>query len=310
MGPVATRGQDIILRGPGENQLELWGQDRGWSGSLSSNGKEFQIELTTIGEHQEGSVSRNDTKVGACFAKSTGEGWVLILSGDIFSGNEDPSGLYKELDAAARLALAKKAHSKADVELNATYKKLMGGLNKERQGDLRERQRAWIGYRDHMAEHPTNQSETPKEKNEDYWHTLAELTDARVDFLRAYGLASVPDSPVGVYIDEFGGQLVIRESDDKKLLFEVEVVRGPTYHLGNLEGVAVRAGAGDAKFTDTEKDAFEDGKPGTLEFGISPRIITLKEKGLGHYHGARASFDGEYFRTEDPLPPVGADREP
>lgn len=101
----------------------------------------------------------------------------------------------------------------------------------------------------------------------------------------------------GVYDDANGGTLTISDAGELTFAFEINVVRGPTAHLGELAGIAEIAGE-TATFVDTNEEAFIDGNPCRLTFAFENGWIVVTGENTQYYHGARAYFDGTYERVE------------
>ncbi len=78
-------------------------------------------------------------------------------------------------------------------------------------------------------------------------------------------------------------------------VFEIEVVREPTYHLGGVTGVASRNG-GIAWWSDKGRDP-EKTEETNLAFIERDGCLEVIGANTSHYHGARAYFDGIYCQT-------------
>lgn len=224
--------------------------------------------------------------------------------GQVFHGQANPSGTYRRLSEADRLKFAREEYAAADAELNRVYGEMRQRLKDKQElwADLQKRQRDWIGYRDNIAEHPaTVGSGKPggKDSSVEYWQIMASMTETQTGFLKIFTGDAVPDGPEGQYIDGAGGRLTIRNATVDGFDFAINVVRGPTAHLGDLEGHARVGADGVALFVDTDKEAFVDGKPCTLRFEFDGKRIQLSGENTMFYHGARAFFDGEYFKEVD-----------
>jgi hypothetical protein len=102
------------------------------------------------------------------------------------------------------------------------------------------------------------------------------------------------DSLNGLWIDSFGGTLEIVQDKDR-LFFEIEVVRGPTFHTGSIAGVA-KWNTPLGWFSDTGRDK-EKTEESNLVFVSRGGVLEIIGAQTSYYHGARAYFDGEYCKV-------------
>ncbi len=222
----------------------------------------------------------------------------------------DPSGIYQLLSYDEQLKLVRAKYTQADATLNLVYTGLMIRLPEDKKSALRDRQRDWIEHRDYMADYQaklyaqTDPDLNPKEKNFknkslSYWESLVSSTESQSEFLKVYGRGNPKHLLGGSWTDGNGGLLELRPINNTGLGFSIDVVRGPTAHLGNLKGSASFAGneKNKAVFVDTNKNSFIDGKPCKIEFIFDGETIELKSENAQMYHGVRAYFDGTYFRS-------------
>jgi len=221
----------------------------------------------------------------------------------------DPSGTYRLLSYEEQLKLIRARYTQVDATLNFVYTRLMIQLSENKKRELRKRQRNWIEYRDYMAEYhaklfaqndgQNQEVEEFKFKSTAYWESLVSYTESQSEFLEIFGRGNPKHLIDGSWTDGKGGLLEIRLVNKDDLEFSIDVVRGPTSHLGNIEGFAafVREGKNKAVFVDTDKDSFIDGKPCMIEFFFDGEKIKLKSENARMYHGVRAYFDGTYFRS-------------
>ncbi|MGB0774322.1 MAG: lysozyme inhibitor LprI family protein [Akkermansiaceae bacterium] len=198
---------------------------------------------------------------------------------------------------AADLAEAKQKFSVADKALNTQYQLLKRTLDKWSFAELQKDQRDWLGYRDALAERAgfdDGQQETPKDSPE-YWSMSAGLTNGRLAVLKGYQKLNQPAKWSGIYRDSYGGLIKIQEKNGK-IHFEINVVRGPTHHIGEIDGTGVTNKTA-ARFTDGGADHKEDGET-WLDFEqLDGARIRVKGINTHFYHGARASFDGVYVKV-------------
>lgn len=132
-----------------------------------------------------------------------------------------------------------------------------------------------------------------------YWRAARYLTEVRIELVR--GLADTPrysQEWQGKWIDSYGGRLRLVEQEDG-IVFDVNVTRGPTSHLGHIAGVAERNGQL-ARFSGPATPWGEDDEDGPevwLNFTRRGRTLELAAANAQNYHGARAYFDGRYVRV-------------
>lgn len=199
------------------------------------------------------------------------------------------------------LSQARQEFAAADKALNTTYQKAKTELSEYRFEQIQQEQRDWIEYRDRRSEAAARfdggAEEGTEEANPEYWNAMAYLTETRVEILEAWlKTDSFAKTWEGVWIDGYGGILRISEEDAGSLTFTCSVVRGPTYHLGEIGGVA-QANRSTARFA----TKIDDEEPETwltfLKEGDG-RIQIIGEN-TQYFHGARAYFDGKYLRTRE-----------
>jgi uncharacterized protein YecT (DUF1311 family) len=193
------------------------------------------------------------------------------------------------------LAEAKAAFAKADKALNEAWAGAKQALDESEFAALQMKQRQWVVYRDHRARgEDRNLSEAEAKKSPDYYETAAELTQARADWLR--GRIKNDTDPVitGLWTDSFGGAVEIVQ-EKHRLLFVIEVVRGSSFHLGSLAGVATwNEPLGWFSDKGRDKDKPEETNLVFVRRGFVLEVIGAN---TSYYHGARAYFDGEYCKT-------------
>ncbi len=196
-------------------------------------------------------------------------------------------------------AEAKAVFEKADKALNEIWAKAKTQLPAEEFETLKTDQRDWIGWRDYIAASFTIVgSEVPENKAKEtpeYFAAAADLMLDRAQWLKGYLKDPVEeDTMTGVWKDSQGGNLNIVQ-EGKRLFFTLDVVRGPTFHLGNIGGEA-SWNTPLGWFTDKGKDP-EKKEETNLAFIQRSRKLEIVGANTGDYHGARAYFDGEYVRV-------------
>lgn len=182
---------------------------------------------------------------------------------------------------------------KADRELNAAWTFAQSKLTPSEFASLREDQRAWVQYRDRQA--APEASDTPAAgapKTAEYYSSAAEISRERAKWLRALAQPE-PETLTGRWGDSYGGNLLIVEKAGR-LYFAFEVVRGPTSHTGGVAGVATwNSPLGWWSDKGLDKDKTDESN---LSFRLRNRRLEVAGANTGHYHGARAYFDGDYVR--------------
>ena len=192
---------------------------------------------------------------------------------------------------------AKAAFAKADRALNQAWSAAKAADSGHALAHLTQRQREWLEFRDHRAGYESEQAGQKDAKRSVVWHTTAaELTESRVEWLRGWTQTTkaADETLTGVWIDSFGGTMRLVQ-EDRRLLFTVEVVRGPTYHMGGVAGVASwneRIGWWSDKGSNPEK-----ADESNLAFVSRDGTLEVVGANTSEYHGARAYFDGIYCKV-------------
>lgn len=195
---------------------------------------------------------------------------------------------------ADELAEAKAAFVAQDKALNAVYETLKKELSPELFAKVQEDQRAWVEYRDYM----TNRQKAEGLKTSESAESLtsaAEITKGRIDWLKAWTKLDKRKGWSGKYSDSRGGFLQIAEKDGN-VFFVLDVVRGPSFHIGGIDGkISVNGNTGwfETKAEGEEKPTwltFLDG----LDYEGSVRVTA---ENTSYFHGARGYFQGTYLWT-------------
>jgi uncharacterized protein YecT (DUF1311 family) len=261
------------------------GQDFDFGGRMKLDGKIYRLE----------EAEKSNAKV-EIEGDLEGEQLEVRTSGliDEEKKSYDFSGTYRKLSDAELQRKAQERYTQADNWLNEVYgqarKKLVSFA------DLKKRETDWIAYRDYFAEQSseiTARSESlPKEVAR--LQVLRDLTMSRIRFIRTLLDDSLPAGITAVYADEYGGVLELQQ-DNKGVKFSLSVVRGPTSHTGDVSGrISLKGGNG--IFHDPNPEEGE--KPAEIRFKIlDNRRIEIKARNDGYLHGARAYFDGVYFKS-------------
>lgn len=199
------------------------------------------------------------------------------------------------------LGEAKADFQRADAELNKAYQLVKDTLPAYEFEVIQEEQREWISYRDDRALRSAHMdggaAEGTEKSNPEYWNMAAAMTETRTEILRAWlKKDEFSKEWEGVWIDGDGGLLLIRELGPREFEFGIDVVRGPTYHLGSIAGKA-KVNQWQARFSVEIDPESEPGEEAWLTFTKSPPKIRVDGTNTQYFHGARAYFDGEYIRT-------------
>lgn len=195
---------------------------------------------------------------------------------------------------------AKAKFEKADKALNDAWAAAKAALPESEFNKLKDSQRAWVAYRDYLARSPLYTGSDAQGElaldSPDYLSAAAELEDMRTDWLKALVSAQKKTDHTlsGIWTDSYGGTLQLVEQGGQ-LYFIIECVRGPTSHLGGLSGVAAwneTIGWFSDKDLDKEKEDVTN-----LSFTMRDNQLEIIGANTGHYHGARAYFDGTYVKS-------------
>ncbi|MFO1482928.1 MAG: lysozyme inhibitor LprI family protein [Verrucomicrobiaceae bacterium] len=193
---------------------------------------------------------------------------------------------------------AKALFEKADKALNEAWAAAKKVLDEAEFNKLKEDQRAWVEYRDYLARSPMYTGADVQELALDapeYLEAAAGLEDMRTEWLKGLVREWKTDEPLtGLWTDSYGGHIEVVERDGH-LYFNIECVRGPTSHIGDLAGIAAwnqTIGWFSDKGLDKEKKDETN-----LSFILRDRRLEVVGANTGYYHGARAYFDGEYIKV-------------
>lgn len=223
-------------------------------------------------------------------------------------GLGDVKGSYRKLTIAAVVERARRRYEAADAVLNADYKRLNASLNAKQKAELREAQRDWIERRDRRAAWETKGAEDA-ENFPAYWEELLLQTVTRLGFLKSYTGKGVPAGLSGAY-DDFEGGLLSLELTKTGLRFSIEVVRGPSLHLGEISGLALRKN--DRFFQYVENIPKDEQSPERPPAGVTFKVVDshrvrIEGKNTGAHHGARAYFDGLFYKAGPLEKPIEVD---
>ena len=193
--------------------------------------------------------------------------------------------------SAGELEDAKAEFAKQDQALNAAYAGLKADLDPEIFAKVREDQRGWLEYRDHVSDFQAGGGE--RESSVAWFETAAGMTASRTEWLLAWRKATQREGWEGRYGDSYGGLLEIVE-EGGKVHFRLSVVRGPTFHSGEIGGV-MRTNGGTGWFETRSEDADEPTWLTFLEEHDGTGRIRVHGENTQDFHGMRAYFHGSYL---------------
>lgn len=268
----------------GEYSLNYGDLIKGKSGSWSA-----QIE-------QEGRPAANLNVTGKIGADK-----ISVKTRNLAYGNNKDlgaNGTYELITPGEQLEMARNCSKAADKALNEVYAKTKSEVGEDGFPALRKHQREWLEHREYMSEAQARGEE--KETSLAYWQSFTDMTVERCNFLQYFSGKNATEGRTGVYTDGYGGHLELEETD-AGLVFHMSVVRGPTYHVGEITEVAkIKAGSAVFKHKpEPEQEAAEI----TFTFP-SGHQVQVDGKNTSYYHGARAYFDGLYFKKGDLEKPI------
>lgn len=204
-------------------------------------------------------------------------------------------------NSEAAFEKAQSRYAANDRALNVVWKQVRAKLEHEplRFKDLRDEQRNWIEYRDQMAALDASGGDQSRIEEDfsdcaDYQNALAEITQTRTRYLQAWINPDDGDY-TGVYSDSFGGDMLI-EQTGQSIKFVIDVVRGPTYHVGGLSGDA--RVTGNAVHFEVESP---DGGIAKVAMARDGQLVSLNTENAQGFAGARAYFDARYAKVSRSL---------
>lgn len=206
------------------------------------------------------------------------------------------------------LAEAKAEFAKVDRALNQAWRAAKSAVEGQALAQLTLSQREWLEFRDERAKQESESAGEKEAKRSATWHTTAAaLTQSRVDWLRGKAEATKQrdETLTGIWTDSYGGTMHVVHQPGAaadtgaagagRLLFAIEVVRGPTYHTGDVAGVASwndRLGWWTDKGVDPGK-----AEESNLAFVDRDGCVEVIGANTVYYHGARAYFEGIYCKV-------------
>lgn len=221
----------------------------------------------------------------------------------------------KAKSAADRHACFEREFDAADRILNQLYKKLRSQLSEPIRSDLQENSRGWIQMKEYNCEFQAeilNEVSDETRQAEFYRCALSYTTDRTKYLRKAFGRKGVHGGVAGEYDDGYAGNLKFEKGTQKDTYkFQIDVVRGPTAHLGEIAS-EVHIPNGEIGVYEERpdcsgvKNAVMRAGPREpccrLDFRLREnkgyRTIEVKETDCSYYHGARAYFDGLYRKVK------------
>jgi len=199
---------------------------------------------------------------------------------------------------ASTLQEAKAEFKTQDKELNTAWEQVKNSkdLTASDLAALKEEQKAWIEYRDQLSLSPSYsgapEDEAAAKESAEYFDCAAAITAERTAWLKGHLVATAPESVTGIWSDSYGGTLQIVQKEDK-LYFTIDVVRGPTAHIGSISGIAAW-NEPLAWFSDKEgeKDKTDEAN---VSFVLKRNVFQITTANASSYAGARAYFDADYL---------------
>ncbi len=215
-----------------------------------------------------------------------------------------PHGIYNGLyyrKAKPTLKETRAKFEERDAVLNEVYQSLLARLDKTGAAQLRENERMWVVYRSDMAKADAVDDGDNPGLSADYWESMADYTDDRLVFLRAWTGKDLPPGIAGTYSDSFGGTLTLTQGEDG-IDFELYVARGRDHNEGEMAGT-LHFLEGKAFFRD-KPEAGDNGPASVLGFffvdGHTMKIIdnAVSDNNMNRH----IYFAGDYFKIEKPKP--------
>ena len=164
-------------------------------------------------------------------------------------------------------------------------------------GELLSEQARWYEQREQSARYTSHLASLDDMDEAEYWYALAVHNRARSEWISAWRFTHSPaaaelDDWEGWWLDGEGGHLHVTRTGPDSFEFSISVVRGPTFHLGELDGSA-RIDGRSAEFRITPEGTEDET---VLRFSRDGPFLVLEGENTWYWHGVRAYFDGRYLR--------------
>jgi hypothetical protein len=177
-----------------------------------------------------------------------------------------------------------------DKRLAKATERALRGLTGKSLGLFKEDQNNWTNWREEFFSDTSSRLRSASELSEEELTTWTEEVRRRTSWIHGLMDHCHHQDLTGFWSDGAGGYFSLVEQGDQ-IHFLASCARGPTRHLGSIQGTAKRSGK-KAVFTISE---FDD-EPTRLEFSFVQPWIILKGTNTGPYHGNSAYFDGHYVK--------------
>lgn len=200
-----------------------------------------------------------------------------------------------------------KKFKESDYELNQVYRQLQKELPPDHGLELKMSSRRWIRNKEYFCGFQAELESGRKDpKNATYYSCLLKFTRSRILFLRqGFAREGVKPGKPGSYDDGEGGRLTLKKKTDDRFEFTMEVVRGPTAHIGEIGGAFTLHGRKgefrSGEFCDRNKNEKDEKEANDtccrLTFDFRKYHVKVVEQNCSMYHGAKAYFTGEYRKV-------------
>jgi uncharacterized protein YecT (DUF1311 family)/uncharacterized protein YuzE len=207
----------------------------------------------------------------------------------------------------AKLSAAQAKFNAADLQLNTVWKEVKAKLPSAQFQKILTEQRAWPEYRDVQAAVSAASGERVEIAQvrgcAELYDAQAAITESRRKYLAALIAPALTDAKFwrGAFSDSFGGAVFIDPRKDG-LHFRLDVVRGETFHTGQIGGVAKLTGAQALFITTTDNYETEDANDQLsvrVKFTRVGNVLSIETTNAQNFAGARAYFDGNYARVAE-----------
>ena len=199
----------------------------------------------------------------------------------------DESATLSSLNSKDMLLQQLKVHNH---RLARATQRALQGLSGKGLSLFEEDQKNWTHWREEFFSDASSQLRSASELSEEKLATWTEEVRRRTSWIHGLMDHRHQQDLTGFWSDGAGGYFSLVERGDQ-IHFLASCARGPTRHLGSIQGKAKRSGE-KAVFTISE---FSD-EPTRLEFSFVQPWIVLEGHNTAPYHGSRAYFDGHYAK--------------
>ena len=238
----------------------------------------FELDKTASGEGQKGLMDSFFLKKSGCKMAA------LLISCMMMAFSQAESSAGNEL--AIQEARLKEVCHELKSELGEALYEI-----------VEHEQKKWMEYRAHISEFQGQHESDPKKQREAQLEMATALTKERIEWLQAWKSRPKGAEVIrpGIYEDGYGGLLEIA-CREGQTFFHLNVVRGPTSHVGDIGGdLKVNGTLGFFEYKSESK------KELTWIF-LSPTLdgsgrIAVRTENAKRFAGMRAYFDADYLYT-------------